>query len=48
MALETPAFVLPWLLGVAAIIARRDEEPAAALAEGEEVLAAGARAARVT
>ena len=30
---ETPAFVLPWLLGLAAIMARSDEERAAALAE---------------
>jgi tetratricopeptide (TPR) repeat protein len=38
MARETPAFVLPWGLGLAAIMARSDEERAAALAEGEEVL----------
>ena len=42
IARETPAFVLPWGLGLAAIMARSDEERAAALAEGEEVLAAGA------
>jgi tetratricopeptide (TPR) repeat protein len=42
IARETPAFALPWGLGLAAIIARSDEERAAALAEGEEVLAAGA------
>jgi tetratricopeptide (TPR) repeat protein len=42
IARETPAFVLPWMLGLAAIMARSDEERVAALAEGEEVLAAGA------
>jgi class 3 adenylate cyclase/tetratricopeptide (TPR) repeat protein len=42
MARETPGFVLPWGLGVAAIIADNAEDRAAALAEGEEVLAAGA------
>jgi tetratricopeptide (TPR) repeat protein len=42
LARETPAFVLPWGLGLAATMARSDEERAAALAEGEEVLAAGA------
>jgi len=42
MARETPGFVLPWGLGVAAMIAENTEERAAALAEGEEVLAAGA------
>jgi hypothetical protein len=35
-------FVLPWGLGMAAMIARNPEERAAALAEGERVLAAGA------
>jgi tetratricopeptide (TPR) repeat protein len=42
MARETPMFVLPWGLGLAAMIARNPEERAAALAEGERVLAAGA------
>jgi MalT-like TPR region len=42
IARETPAFALPWGLGLAATIARSAEERAAALAEGEEALAAGA------
>ena len=42
IARETPKFVLPLGLGLAAMIARTDEERTAALAEGERVMAAGA------
>ena len=42
IARETPTFVLPWGLGLAAVIACNAEERAAALAEAERVLAAGA------
>jgi class 3 adenylate cyclase/tetratricopeptide (TPR) repeat protein len=42
IARETPAYVLPWGLGLAAMMARNAEERAAALAEGERVLSAGA------
>ena len=41
MARETPSFVLPWGLGLAAMIARNAEERASALDEGERVLAGG-------
>ena len=42
IAREMPTFALPWGLGLAAVIADNVEERAAALAEGERVLAAGA------
>ena len=42
IARETPTFVLPYGLGLAAVIAHNAEERAATLAEGERVLAAGA------
>jgi tetratricopeptide (TPR) repeat protein len=42
IARETPAFLLPAVLGVAALIARDPQERQAALAEGEGVLTAGA------
>jgi class 3 adenylate cyclase/tetratricopeptide (TPR) repeat protein len=42
IARETPAYLLPLGLGLAAVIAGSAEERAAALAEGEAVLAAGA------
>ena len=42
IARETPGYVLPMGLGLAAMIARSAEERATALAEGEQVLAAGA------
>jgi hypothetical protein len=42
IARETPAYVLPWGLGLTAMMARNAEERAAALAEGERVLSAGA------
>ena len=42
IARETPTYVLPFGLGLAAMIAHDPAERAAALAEGEAVLAAGA------
>ncbi len=42
IAREQPTYMLPWTLGVQALIARDAGERAAALAEGEAVLAAGA------
>ena len=42
IARETPSFVLPYGLGLAAMIAHNAEERATTLAEGERVLAAGA------
>ena len=41
IAREAPTFVLPLGLGLAAMIARNDEERTAALAEGERVMATG-------
>jgi hypothetical protein len=42
IARDTPTYLLPYGLGLAARIARNAEERAAALAEGEQVLATGA------
>src|SRR5262249_48596440 len=42
IARETPSYILPWGLGLAAVLAPDEKSRKAALAEGEALLAAGA------